>query len=156
MRTATLYVDVAVLAFPGTASAPWRDEIAASLDRARVWMHPAELRVVLVGRDRLDPRTHDALHRWNANGVIFSGSRTAPDLGVVSAIALHRNENPVDAIWILSPSLAGRHRSVVTDRLSSLGLSARVRVLPVRDDVLTPFVADDLDELFSDFVRDEL
>ncbi len=151
-----LCVDVAALAFPGTASALWRDEIAASLDRARVWMHPAELRVVLVGRDRLAPHTHDALHRWNVDAAIFSGSRTAPDLGVVSAVAIHWNENPADVVWILSPSLAGRHRSVVTDRLSKLGMRARVRVLPVRDDVLTPFVADDLDELFSDFVRGEL
>lgn len=146
---ATLYVEHTVLTFPGTATVGWRSEIASALDRARTWF---TLEVVLVGRDRLDPTLHAALHELEADRVIFGGART-PHTSFVNAVALDLRSNRVGQGWLLSTSLEGRLPPSARDSIEKMRLWASVRVLPVRSDVVTPLIADDLEEVFVRFVR---
>lgn len=146
---ATLYVEHTVLSFPGTATVTWRSEIASALDRARTWF---TLEVVLVGRDRLDPMLHAALHELEADRVIFGGART-PHTSYVSAVALDLRAHRVRQAWLLSTSLEGRVPPSARESIEKMRLRATVRVLPARSDVVTPVIGDDLEEVFVGFVR---
>ncbi|WP_119698827.1 hypothetical protein [Microbacterium halotolerans] len=146
---ATLYVEHSVLAFPGTATVEWRSEIASVLDRARIWFN---LDVVFAGRDRLDATLHAAVHELDADRAIFGGARAALT-SFVGAVALDLRAHRVCQAWLLSTSLGGRIPSATQDSIEKMRLWARVRVLPVRSDVVTPVVADDLEEVFAGFAR---
>lgn len=146
---ATIYIEHTVLSFPGTATVGWRSEIVSALDRARSWF---DLDVVLVGRDRLDPALHDAVHELEADRVIFGGAR-AQHTSYVGAVALDLRPHRVRHAWLLTTSLAGRIPTATSDSIEKMRLWSHVRILPVRSDVVTPVVGDDLEEVFAGFVR---
>ncbi len=149
MPRATLYLESTVLAFPGTATSAWRAEVASMLDRARHWF---PLSVVLVGRSRLDPAMHAAFHDLAADRAVFGGARSnAP--AFLGAVQLDRADHPADQLWLLSTSLRGRLPAHARDAIEKLSLHARVRVLPARDDVVTPVCADDIEEVLGGFAR---
>jgi len=148
-RRATLYIESTVLAFPGTASHEWRSEVSSVLDRARIWF---PLDVVLVGRTRLDPTLHQALHEFPADRAIFGGARGLAT-AYLGAIQLDRADHPADQLWLLSTSLHNGRPASANAAIDKLSLHARVRVLGVRSDVVTPLVSDDLEEVFVAHVR---
>lgn len=148
-RRATLYIEHSVLTFPGTASFEWRSEISSVFDRARVWF---PLSVVLVGRDRLDLLMHQALHELGADRAAFGGVHS-PHVAYMAAVAADRRSYPTDQIWLLSTTLNGSYPTHTRDAIDKLALHAQVRVLPVRSDVVTPLVADDLEEVLGSFAR---
>lgn len=149
IHRATLYIEHSVLAFPGTASHEWRSEVSSVLDRARVWF---PLSVVLVGRTRLDPTLHQALHDLPADRAVFGGARGLAT-AYLSAVQLDRADHPADQLWLLSTSLHHGRPSSANAALDKLSLHAKVRVLGVRSDVVTPLVPDDLEEVFAAHAR---
>lgn len=146
-RSAVIFVDAALLAFPGTSDT-WRSEVAFALDRGRTLFDGA-LDVVLVGRTALDPHTHAALHAWDARA-LFSGSHHSPDLAIAAAVALdlgyaRRGREP--RVSIVSAALRRPWRPVVEKRLEGVRLKRRLYVPRVSDDVVLPFGAEDIDDL---------
>lgn len=147
MNNAAVYIDAALLSHPGTASDAWRSEVAFALDRGRTAFHGA-LDVVLVGRSALDPHMHAALHAWDARA-IFSGASRLPDLAIAAAVVLDLPRADRSArVSIVSAALRRPWRSVVELRLETVRLRRRLFVPVVSDDVLTPFDADDIDDLW--------
>lgn len=148
-RRATLYVEHSVLAFPGTASHEWRSEVSSVLDRARLWF---PLDVVLVGRIRLDPTLHQALHEFPADRAVFGGARGLAT-AYLSAVQIDRADHPASQLWLLSTSLHHGRPASANAALDKLALHAKVRVLGVRSDVVTPLTSDDLEEVFAAHAR---
>lgn len=140
--SATLYVEsVPLLHMPGTASFEWREDMARALDSARGWF---DLQVVLVGRKELDPLTHAAIHEWNVERVVFGGTSRR---GFLDAVSADLHEHPVEHAYVLSTSMREKLTPTMNDRLAKMRLHRRVRILPYRDDVVTPVVGDDLEEV---------
>lgn len=147
--SATLYIEHGVLTFPGTASVEWRGDLASALARARTWF---DLTVVLVGRHALYETLHDAIHELEPDRVIFGGSR-APHTAFVNAVQLDFASYRTGQAWLLSTSLATPEGRQVEPSIERMRLRASVRVLPVRSDLVTPLVADDLESVFASFAR---
>lgn len=140
--SATLYIEsVPLLHMPGTASFEWREDMARAIDSARGWF---DLQVILVGRKTLDPLTHAALHEWNSDRVVFGGSSR---LGFLDAVAVDLRDHPTEHAYVLSATMRGKLSATMSDRLAKLRLHRRVHILPYREDVVTPVVGDDLEEV---------
>lgn len=143
VRTA-LYVDAALLSFPGTANRAWREEIADALDRGREWLE--RLDVTIVGARHLTSEIDAAMHHWGTR-VIFSGA--APGFfHFVSAAALDAQPPYPDRVLLLHVRPRPQRNKGAQTRLDKLMLYTSVRLLPCHDDVVTPLVGDDLLEVF--------
>jgi len=88
-----------------------------------------------------------AMHHWNAR-VLFSGA--APGFfHFVSAAALDVQPPYPERILLLHVRPSSRRNAGAQARLDKLALHTSVRLLPCRDDVVTPFIADDLLEVLD-------
>lgn len=144
----SLYVDAALLSFPGTANRAWREEIADALDRGREWLE--RLDVTIVGARHLTSEIDAAMHSWNAR-VLFSGA--APGyFHFVSTAALDAQPPYPDRVLLLHVRPRTQSAGAQT-RLDKLMLYTSVRLLPCRHDVVAPLVGDDLEEVFADVAR---
>lgn len=146
---ATLYVETTpLLHMPGTASFAWREEFGRALDAGRSWIDGFQ--IVLVGRNELDALTHAALHEWNADRVVFGSNRR---LGFLDAVGDDLHDHSTEHAYLLSATMREKLTPTMVDRLAKMRLHRRVRVLPYREDVVTPVVGDDLIEVLNTYRR---
>lgn len=107
--------------------------------------------MTLVGARLMSSEIDAAMHHWNAR-VIFSGAASG-FFHFVSAAALDAQPPYPDSVLLLHVRPRSRRNTGAQTRLDNLALHTAVRLLPCRDDVVTPLVGDDLLEVFADVAR---
>lgn len=103
--------------------------------------------MTIVGARQMTSEIDSAMHHWNAR-VIFSGAASG-FFHFVSAAALDAQPPYPDRVLLLHVRPRSRNNAGAQARLDKLSLHTAVRLLPCRDDVVTPLLGDDLLEVFD-------